>query len=184
MDEIRHLALLQDDAVNVLVQDLWGNVQGSNSEEKLADVRRFNNDVRAARGNPAEGRVIFNKHCGKCHRLFGEGKDIGPDLTYANRKDTQYLLVNIVDPSSIVRKEYASYIVRTHNGRVLTGLLVELTPTTVTIQDENERTTVSRGEVALIKESSLSPMPERILNDLSPGQRRDLFSYLQRDAPP
>lgn len=183
LDEVKRLAVLQDEEVNVLVRRLWGNVQGSTSEEKLAEVRRFNNDLRAARGNPGEGRVVFDKHCGKCHRLFGEGKEIGPDLTYANRKDTQSLLVNIVDPSSAVRKEYTSYVVRTLNGRVLTGLLVEQTPGTVTIQDENERTILSRGEVALIKESSLSPMPERILNDLSPGQRRDLFSYLQRDAP-
>jgi putative heme-binding domain-containing protein len=137
--------------------------------------------LRAAKGNPIEGRAIFDKHCGKCHRLFGAGKEIGPDLTYANRKDTQYLLVNIVDPSSTVRKEYTSYIVRTRKGRILTGLLVEQTPATVTIQDENERTTVPRSEVDLLKESSLSPMPEKILNDLSPGQRRDLFSYLQSD---
>jgi putative membrane-bound dehydrogenase-like protein len=128
MDEVRRLAVLQDEEVNVFVRGLWGNVQGSTSEEKLAEVRRFNNDLRAAKGNPVDGRVTFNKHCGKCHRLFGEGKEIGPDLTYANRKDTQYLLVNIVDPSSTVRKEYTNYIVRTRNGRVLTGLLVEQSP--------------------------------------------------------
>ena len=147
MDEVKRLAMLQDEAVNGLVRELWGNVQGSTSEERLAEVRRFNNDLRAAKGNPTEGRAIFDKHCGKCHRLFGEGKEIGPDLTYANRKDTQYLLVNIVDPSSTVRKEYSSYVLRTHNGRILTGLLVEQTPATVTIQDENERTTVSRSDV-------------------------------------
>lgn len=181
MDEVKRLALLQDEEVNGLVRNLWGNVQGSTSEERLAEVRRFNNDLRAAKGNPIEGRAMFDKHCRKCHRLFGEGKEIGPDLTYANRKDTQYLLVNIVDPSSTVRKEYSSYVLRTRNGRILTGLLVEQTPATVTIQDENERTTVSRSEVDLLKESSLSPMPEKILNDLRPSQLRALFSYLQSD---
>ncbi|MBM3800977.1 MAG: c-type cytochrome [Acidimicrobiia bacterium] len=182
IEEVRRLALLQDEEVNALVRGLWGNVHAGTPEEKLAEVRRFNNDLRAARGNPDEGRVLFDKHCGKCHRLFGKGREIGPDLTYVDRKDTQFLLTNIVDPSSTVRKEYTSYIVRTHNGRILTGLLVEQTPTTLTIQDENERTTVARDDVVLLKESSLSPMPEKILNDLSPHQRRDLFSYLQSDA--
>ena len=86
MDEVRRLAVLQDEEVNVFVRGLWGNVQGSTSEEKLAEVRRFNNDLRAAKGNPVDGRVTFNKHCGKCHRLFGEGKSFEAALGREHRR--------------------------------------------------------------------------------------------------
>jgi putative heme-binding domain-containing protein len=43
---------------------------------------------------------LFRKHCATCHKLFDEGEAIGPDLTHANRKDRDYLLVSIVDPSA------------------------------------------------------------------------------------
>ena len=46
---------------------------------------------------------------------------VGPDLTHANRADRNYLLVSIVDPSSVIRREYVSYRLETKDGRVLTG---------------------------------------------------------------
>ena len=86
------------------------------------------------------GKPLFAKHCGICHTLFGEGNKIGPDLTGADRKNREFLLTSIVDPSAVVRKEFFNYVVATKDGRVLTGLLAESTPTTVTILDaKNQR---------------------------------------------
>ena len=47
-------------------------------EEKLAEVRRFNNDLRAGLGDPARGKLLFTKHCATCHKLFGEGARSAP----------------------------------------------------------------------------------------------------------
>ena len=41
---------------------------------------------------------------------------VGPDLTYANRKDRDFLLVSLVDPSGVVRKEYQASLVATGDG--------------------------------------------------------------------
>lgn len=60
----------------------WGKLQGSTREEKLAEVRRLNNDLRAGQGDTLVGRAVFKKHCAVCHQLFGQGKKIGPDLTH------------------------------------------------------------------------------------------------------
>ena len=65
-------------------------------------------------------------------RLFGEGK-IGPDLTMANRKDRDFLLVSIVDPGVQVRKEYLVYAVETHDGRVVTGSIIEQNASSITL---------------------------------------------------
>ena len=71
------------------------------------------------------------------------------------------------------------------DGRVLTGLIAEQTPATITLLTaKNERVVVPGGDLEELAESPLSLMPERLLNPLSPAELRDLFSYLESDAPP
>ena len=60
---------------------------------------------------------------------------MGPDLSYANRHDRDFLLVSLVDPSGVVRKEYQAYQLATKDGRVLSGLIVEQTPQTIILRD-------------------------------------------------
>jgi putative heme-binding domain-containing protein len=114
--------------------------------------------------------------------LFGEGNQVGPDLTHANRKNTEELLATIVNPSAVIRKEYLSFLVLTTDGRVLTGLLVEQSPSSVTLLSaKNERIVVPRDKIDSIDESPTSLMPENLLSELKPQELRDLFSYLQSE---
>ena len=127
------------------------------------------------------GRRLFHDRCATCHRLGGEGESIGPDLTYANRQDRDFLLVSLVDPGGVVRKEYQSYNVATKDGRVLNGLIVEQTPEAIVLRDaRGQRTRVAVADVQELKESDVSLMPESLYKELSPEQLRDLFSFLQR----
>jgi putative heme-binding domain-containing protein len=185
VDDLQLLAAHHDAALDALAHKHWGTVRGPTPEERLADVRRFNNDLRAAAGDLRAGHALFTKHCGACHTLFGDGGKVGPDLTHANRFDRDDLLVNIVDPSRVIRKEYLSYVVTTTDGRVLTGLIAEQTPQRLTLVDAKaERTTLSRSEIESLRESPASLMPEGLLQPLKPQELRDLFSYLQSKSPP
>ncbi len=70
------------------------------------------------------------------------------------------------------------------DGRVLTGLVVANSAQEITIVDaKNQKTTVPRDEIEQIKPSEQSLMPERLLEELQPQEVRDLFSYLQGEAP-
>jgi putative membrane-bound dehydrogenase-like protein len=181
VDQLRPLAAYQDKDLNDLVRKHWGNITTGTPEEKLAEVRRLNNDLRAGAGDVQRGKPLFVKHCATCHRLFDEGGNIGPDLTHANRKDRDYLLVSIVDPSAVIRKEYLSYVIQTKDGRALEGLILEQTPNQITLVNaKNEKTKIPRDQIETMQESAVSLMPENLLKALKSEEVRDLFAYLRR----
>jgi putative membrane-bound dehydrogenase-like protein len=180
LDDLRAIALHKDKELDALVRKHWGGVSAGTPEEKLAEVRRLNNDVRAFPGNPKAGREVFLKTCATCHRFQGEGVEVGPDLTHANRSDRQFLLLSLVDPSAVVRKEFQSIILSTTDGRVLSGLLADQNHQSVTVVGaKNERTVVRRNLIDQIQDSPISLMPENLYKELSPENLRDLFTYLQ-----
>lgn len=177
---LHQIALLKDRDLDAQVRRHWGNMRAGTPEEKLATVRRLNNDLRLKPGDAARGRNLYLQHCGSCHKLRGEGGTLGMDLTAANRKDRYYMLTQIVDPSAFIRKEYMTVDVRTRDGRVASGLIAEEDAAAVTIIDGSYRKTrIARGDVAGTAESAVSLMPEGILERLKATQIQDLFAYLE-----
>lgn len=181
VEDLRVVAAHSDDTLDALVRKHWGNVGPGTTEEKLATMRRLMNDLRAAPGDLAAGQVLYVKHCGTCHKLGSVGQSVGPDLTTANRHDRAALLGNIVDPSSVIRREYLRYVAETETGQVLAGLLAEQDAASVTLLDERgQRTKIDRAAVVSLSESQTSLMPERILESLSPQEIRNLFAFLEQ----
>lgn len=180
LEQIRRVALFGDKDLDALVTKHWGRLQGGTREEKLAEVRRLNNDLRAGAGNAAAGQALFKKHCAACHQLFGEGTKVGPDLTTANRQDRDFLLVSLVDPSGVIRKEFVSVVVLTRTGRVLTGLPIARTDAALTLVDsKGEKQAVPLTEIEELNDSPVSLMPENLYRQLTPQELRDLFAHLQ-----
>jgi len=180
IEQIRRVALLGNPELDTLVARHWGKLQGGTREEKLAEVRRLNNDLRAAPGHQAIGQQLFKKHCAACHQLFGEGAKVGPDLTTANRQDRDFLLLSLVDPNSVIRKEFVSVIVQTTSGRVLTGLPIERTDASITIADaKGDKQTILTSDIDELYDSPISLMPENLYLQFKPQELRDLFAYIQ-----
>lgn len=182
LEELRLASFHNHPRINQLLRNYWGNIRPRTPEERLADVRRLNNDLRAGPGNPINGKVLFTKACASCHKFLAEGGTLGPDLTTSNRFDRDALLVSLVDPGSIIRKEYMNYVVELKDGRVLTGLVVENTAAGIVLANaKNERTAVAREKISSLHESEVSFMPDNLWKELKPQELRDLFSYLQQN---
>jgi putative heme-binding domain-containing protein len=124
--------------------------------------------------------MLYAEHCGKCHRLFGEGGTVGPELTGGQRGSLDYWLQNIVDPSATVGTNYRLSIVELKDGRILNGIVGTQTDRTIALQTATENVTLERGEIETIEASQLSIMPEGQLNALTDEQIRDLIGYLMK----
>jgi putative membrane-bound dehydrogenase-like protein len=182
LEELARYPAARSPDIAPLVRKHWGTTHGATREERLAEVRRLNNDLRAGSGNPVRGHGLFQDRCAACHRLHGEGQTVGPDLSFANRKDREFLLVSLVDPSGVVRREFQMSVVSTKGGRVHSGLILEQTAGAIVLcNSKGERTTVARSEIQDVKESEVSLMPESLYKEFRPDQLRDLFSYLESE---
>ena len=133
---------------------------------------------RLARGDLSAGRALFVKTCANCHVLYGQGKPVGPDLTGSNRRNLDYLLENIIDPSASVAVDFRMTVAVLKSGRVVSGLIVEKTEKTLTFETQNERVVVERAEIEESKATPASLMPEGLFQNLSEEQIRDLAAYL------
>ena len=183
--ELRRVAQHGDDALNALVQKHWGNIGGGTPEALLAEMRRLNNDLRAKEGDPKAGAALFTANCAQCHQLFGEGHAVAPDLTQSNRMDTDYLLVSLVNPNLVVRKEYVQFAVETKDGGFYNGIVTERSPGSVTLLNANEeKTTIATSDIKEIREAGLSLMPEGLVTPMTPDELRNLFAYLQKKEVP
>jgi putative heme-binding domain-containing protein len=181
--ELRPLHSYADETITTLVRKHWGSIKAGSTEEKLAVMRRYRNDLGAAEGNAGQGRQLFIQHCASCHKLFGEGGTLGTDLSEANRSDQAALLAAVVDPSAAVRSEYLTYIIRTRGGRTVRGVLEQEDTAAVTIVDgSSQRTRIARSDIQSMEVAPESLMPEDLLSPLSPQQLRDLFRYLQQTS--
>ena len=126
----------------------------------------------------ALGRAVFAKTCQQCHTLYGAGAKIGPDLTGSNRADLEYLLSNIVDPSSVITKDYQQTVVMTIDGLVVSGLLKEEDDKSITLQTPTEVVVIPKDEIEDRQLSDASMMPDDQLKQFTSEQIASLFAYL------
>ncbi len=125
--QARQIASLGDSEIEQLLLEHWGQVRVSDQakRDKIATLREQLTDDYLADADLSKGRALFQKNCASCHQLFGEGGQLGPDLTGAQRSNIDYLLDNIVDPSAVVTKEFRATRILLEDDRVLTGLVTE-----------------------------------------------------------
>jgi putative membrane-bound dehydrogenase-like protein len=183
LDELRKAMQYNQIEIKKLVAKHWGHVAAPPPGARVARINSVLHLLGQSSGQPAVGKELFQRHCAICHTLFGEGNKVGPDLTTADRKNRSFLVTSIVDPSAIIRPEFVAHTVSTTDGRMMTGLIVERSPTAITLLDaKNERTTLAQNKIESLEPSSVSLMPDNILDPLDDEQIRDLFSYLQGDS--
>lgn len=178
---IRQLRTWSDATVQKTFDKHFGTALAGGSPERQAEVEKarvwLTADV-VASGDRARGRALFMQSCAVCHRLFGEGGELGPELTGANRADVEYLLQNILDPNALIGDDYRTHTVTLKDGRVLQGMVRAQDADTMTLKTLAESVLLPRSTIVKDEVSNVSMMPEGLLNGMHPLHMRDLFAYL------
>ncbi|MGI9519996.1 MAG: PVC-type heme-binding CxxCH protein [Pirellulaceae bacterium] len=162
--------------------DVWGTIKDSPADKQALIDELTESLVNAsgelAGGDLSRGRKLFATNCAACHTLYGVGGDTGPDLTGANRDNLNYLLVNMIDPSSSVAESYRASVIELVDGRLVTGLVLETSDQILRVQTLEEIITIDRQDMEGIRVTEKSVMPDGMLTNFSAEQVADLVSYL------
>lgn len=185
INQVRKLISLGDRDVSQAVAKLWGTVREGRDPQREALVRQMRLLLASRRGDSKQGVAVFAKLCGQCHKIHGQGQEVGPDITVNGRASYEQLLSNVFDPSLVIGEAYQARTVRTVDGRVLTGLLAEDSQERVVLKVQGGKLeSVARDDVQAMKVSELSLMPEGIEKQLSPQEIADLFAFITLDKHP
>ncbi len=181
-DQLERLRQSGDKAIAALLQKVYGQLTRPTSAEKEKEIARLKQVLDTGTGDAQVGKEIFAARCGICHMLFKEGVAVGPDLTAYDRRNLDFLLVSIVDPSAAIREEYTNFRIDTHDDQTFVGLIKERGADSVTIMDAaQQKTVIAKRDIKEEQALSLSIMPEGLLAGLDDKSLRDFFAYLQAD---
>ena len=131
-------------------------------------------------GSVDNGKRVFRRMCVACHKVYGEGANLGPDMTGVGKRLDGYKLVeSIIDPNAAVEDKYLSTSVLTNDGRTITGLLVSDTPEEVVIFDGKEQKKIPVAEIDERVKLKQSSMPEGLAGTMSPNEFLDVIEFMR-----
>ncbi|QDT40800.1 Cytochrome c [Gimesia alba] len=131
------------------------------------------------KSNLAAGKKVFKRECLTCHKLGSEGSEVGPNLATIKNRTAPEILVHVLDPNKEVSPNYLEYVVVTEDGLIETGIIVNETPSSITLKKaENKQITILRENIEEIRSSGKSLMPEGFEKKIKPREMADLIAYL------
>jgi putative membrane-bound dehydrogenase-like protein len=129
-------------------------------------------------GDVAAGKEHYTKNCAVCHKLEGQGQNIGPELTGVGARPKDDILMEILDPNRSVEANYRLWTVTTKDGESLAGRLDAETQTSVEITDlTGMKHIVQRKDITSLESSNQSIMPTGF-EQLGEKGLADLLAFL------
>lgn len=186
VETARKMTVYSDVNIANLISKHFGSISGATTEEMQKQIAAYQQTLETSKESPDRyaGEKLFQKHCGKCHKLFGEGGEIGPDLTAFKRDDVGRMLVNIVNPSAEIREGFETFLVVTEDGRTVNGFLADQDNNVIVMRSaDGQSITIERDNIDEMLPQKKSLMPEGLFNKLTEKEIRDLFSYLRSSQP-
>lgn len=152
-------------------------------EWKMAELVQKLDSVERGRSFDKGREAYFAGQCIKCHRFGNEGGTVGPDLTaVASRFGRREILESILEPSKVLSEQYMNVIVHTAKGKVVTGRIMDETPERIVVQPDPlspQLVPIKKAEVESRELSRVSPMPEHLVDGLTPEEILDLIAYIE-----
>ncbi len=169
-----------------------------NPEPVQFEVRRFVrawtlSDLAPQLSQAEQGRSFENGQklftavsCAACHRMRGQGGQIGPDLTesFAKKNYTrETLLREVLEPSHKIEDQFRTQILVTADGVQVAGVVVQEDAEALYLirnpLEDCEPLRVLKDEIDEQSPSKVSIMPEGLLNTMTKDEIFDLLMYVE-----
>ena len=132
-------------------------------------------------GNATAGAAIVagKGNCQSCHRIFGKGSRLGPDLTdIGSLRKPEQLEASLLDPNAEILPENRFYRIVTREGTAVTGRLLNLDAFQVMMLDPKEQLrTFTKSDLREHGFAAGSIMPS-FRSTLSRQELADVIAYL------
>ncbi len=162
--------------------EIWGPVDElpEAKAKSFEKYRQLLTDDAVKAADPHRGKEVFAKACATCHKMYGAGGDIGPDITGSNRADLNYILDNMLDPSAEIPEGYQLNVVTTRDGRNFGGTVGNETDSQLVLrQAVGGPVTIDKADIQSRERLKVSMMPEGLLATLKDDEVVALIRYLR-----
>jgi putative heme-binding domain-containing protein len=169
---------------DAIVRELWQRLLPPGRRRQTLGTDINPRTILSLKGDAGRGRMLFQQEggaqCARCHRVRGEGRDFGPDLTLIARKyDRAGVLDQILFPSKIIAPEFKTYTLTLRDGTEISGFLSRTNSAGVLFKGEDLLVRhLTPAEAAEAHPSAISAMPEGLLAPLTAQEAADLLEYL------
>ena len=180
----RQVRAFKDAKLDAGLSRVWGETRETSADklQLVAELKARHTPESLAKADLGNGRALYSAVCGQCHKLYGEGGALGPDLTGSGRHDVNYLFENIVDPSAVVDAAYYLNSITLKDGRVLSGIVGAQSERTLTLRSVGQETVIDKQDITARQTIPISLMPEGLLQAFTAEQQRDLLAYLMGNS--
>lgn len=164
--------------------EVWGPIETVASDEVAYErYRKMLSPEALAKADVKRGKTLFQQTCGSCHKMYGEGGVMGPDLTGSNRRDADYILLNVLEPSSEIQDDYRMVVINTRDGRTYSGNVVgeDQRQLSLRVVGQTEPVIINKSTIQSKEVSSVSMMPPGLFEHLEEQDVVDLMAYLKTD---
>jgi putative heme-binding domain-containing protein len=170
---LRHHA---DDAVARRANAVIDELRGPEVKEKNALLAKLTPEVDRP-GDLVRGKALFTQNCAVCHKLNGEGKDVGPELTGMGAHGPAELLVSVLDPNREVDPSFVAWSIETKDGETYDGVIASENRASVTLRNNSGENIIKVSDIKTRRNTGRSQMPEGF-EALGGEGLRDILAYV------
>ena len=165
-----------DRAVATRANTVIDALQGPALREKNTLLARLIPEVEKP-GHAENGKKLFTQNCSVCHRLNGDGREVGPDLSGMGAHGPAELLVAILDPNREVDPSFNAWSFETKDGETYDGVILSEGKGAVTLRNNSGETVLQAADIQSRRNTGRSLMPEGF-EALGGESLRDILTYV------
>lgn len=150
----------------------------NNNPDRQKVVRQYASAA-SLNGDAKRGHLLYTGICSACHKLKGEGNEIGPDLGTVAGKPLDQIVESILDPNRAVEQRYAVQTIGTKDGKEHIGLIIEENGNNITLRTGTATELILVKDIAKRVSTNRSLMPDGLESVLKPQDVADVMAWIR-----